>query len=219
MDRRVFTLKAASLAGAVALAGAGLPLRARAQGDAPVEGQDYLKLARPLSVPADGKIQISEFFWYGCPHCYAFEPLLETWLSIQQGDVEFRRLPVGFDALKQVHQRIFYTWEAMGLVQTLHVKTFQRFHVEKKPIDSEADMLAYAHELGLDVPRVKSIWNSFGVASKCAQAQRLEDDYDIQRTPEIAVQGRFTTFSRPDSVPARVLAVTDWLIDRIRRGG
>ncbi len=80
-------------------------------------------------------------------------------------------------------------------------------------------MLAYAHELGLDVPRVKSIWNSFGVASKCAQAQRLEDDYDIQRTPEIAIQGRFTTFSRPDSVPARVLAVTDWLIDRIRRGG
>jgi thiol:disulfide interchange protein DsbA len=219
MHRRIFTRKAASLAGAVALAGTGLPLRVRAQGDAPVDGQDYLTLARPISVPADGRIQVIEFFWYGCPHCYAFEPLLETWLSIQRADVEFRRVPVGFDRLRQVHQRIFYTWEAMGLVQALHVKTFQRFHVERKPIGSEADMLNFANELGLDVPRVKSVWSSFGVASKCAQAQRLEDEYDIQRTPQLAIQGRFTTFARADSVPARALAVTDWLIDRVRRSG
>jgi thiol:disulfide interchange protein DsbA len=219
MRRRIFTLKAASLAGAVALAGTGLPLGARAQGDAPVDGQDYLTLAKPISVPADGKIQVIEFFWYACPHCYAFEPLLETWLTIQRADVEFRRVPVGFDALKQVHQRIFYTWEAMGLVEAMHAKTFQRFHVEKKPINSEADMLNFAQEQGLDVPRVKSVWNSFGVASRCAQAQRLEDDYDIQRMPQMAIQGRFTTFTRADSVPARALAVTDWLIDRIRRNG
>jgi len=80
-------------------------------------------------------------------------------------------------------------------------------------------MLNFAQEQGLDVPRVKSVWNSFGVASRCAQAQRLEDDYDIQRMPQMAIQGRFTTFTRADSVPARALAVTDWLIDRIRRNG
>jgi thiol:disulfide interchange protein DsbA len=219
MDRRAFSLNAAGLAGVLALAGAGLPLRARAQGGTPVEGEDYQALAKPLSVPANGKIDVIEFFWYACPHCYAFEPLLEAWMARQPADVAFRRVPVGFDALKQVHQRIFYTWEAMGLVEAMHVRTFQRFHVQKKPVDSEADMLNFAFELGLDVPRVKSVWNSFGVASKCQQAQRLEDDYDIQRMPEMGVQGRFTAFAKADTGHASALAVTDWLINRVRRGG
>ena len=219
MDRRTFSLNAASLAGAWALAGAGLPGRARAQGSAPLEGRDFEALARPLSVPANGKIEVIEFFWYACPHCFVFEPLIEAWIARLPADVHFRRVPVGFDALKQTHQRIFYTWEALGLVDQMHVKTFSRFHVQHKPIDSEKAMLEFALENGLDVAKVSQAWNSFGVQTRCREAQRLEDDYNIEHMPEMAIAGRFVAVAQPEQGPASVLVTTDWLINRVRHGG
>ena len=214
MDRRTF-----SLAAALALAGAGLPGRARAQGGAPVENRDYAALAKPLAVPANGKIEVIEFFWYACPHCFAFEPTLEAWISHLPADVHFRRVPVGFDALKETHQRIFYTWEALGLVDSMHLKTFERFHVQKRPINTEKDMLEFAQESGLDTPKVAATWNSFSVQTKCGEAKRLEDDYDIERMPEMAIAGRFVAIAQPATGPASVLATTDWLVNKVRHGG
>ena len=103
MDRRRFSLNMASVAGALALAGAGVPGRARAQDGTPVEERDYQTMARPVSVPANGKIEVLEFFWYACPHCFAFEPIIEPWIAKLPSDVHFRRVPVGFDA---VHYRL-----------------------------------------------------------------------------------------------------------------
>jgi thiol:disulfide interchange protein DsbA len=219
MDRRTFSRSAAGLAGAWVLAGAGLPGRARAQGAGPVEGIDFQSLARPISVPANGKIEVIEFFWYGCPHCFTFEPILEAWLPKLAADVHFRRVPVGFDARKETHQRIFYTWEALGLVEQMHLKTFQRFHVQHKAIDSLRDMQEFALENGLDIVKVGQAWDSFSVQSRCRDAKRLEDDYGIERMPEMAIGGRFVAIAQPTAGPASVLATTDRLIDRIRRGG
>ena len=218
MDRRVFSLNTAGLAGALALAGAGLPGRVRAQGG-PVEGIDFQALAKPIAVPANGKIEVIEFFWYACPHCFAFEPTIEAWIARLPPDVHFRRVPVGFDANKQTHQRIFYTWEALGLVEKMHLKTFTRFHVQHQPIDSERAMLEFAQENGLDVAKVGQAWNSFSVQTKCREAQRLEDDYGIEHMPEMAIAGRFVAVAQPAAGPASVLTTTDWLVNRVRHGG
>ena len=219
MDRRTFSRNAAGLAGALALAGTGLPGRARAQGAGPVEGIDFQPLARPISVPANGKIEVIEFFWYACPHCFTFEPILEAWMAKLPADVHFRRVPVGFDAGKEMHQRIFYTWEALGLVEKMHLKTFQRFHEQHEPIDSSRDMQEFAQENGLDLARVGQAWDSFSVQSKCREAKRLEDDYGIEHMPEMAIGGRFVAIAQPSGGPASVLASTDWLLNRIRHGG
>ena len=219
MDRRTFSRNAAGLAGALALAGAGLPGRVRAQGGAPAEGVDFQTLARPIAVPANGKIEVIEFFWYACPHCFAFEPTLEAWMPKLQADVHFRRVPVGFDARKETHQRIYYTWEALGLVEQMHLKTFTRFHVQHRPIDSARDMQEFAQENGLDVGKVARAWDSFSVQTKCREAKRLEDDYGIEHMPEMAIAGRFVAVAQPSAGPASVLATTDWLLDRIRHGG
>ena len=216
MDRRTFSRGAAGLAGAFALAGA--PLRVRAQGGAPVEGRDFLALDKPLAVPADGRIEVLEFFWYGCTHCFTFEPLIQPWIARLPADVRFTRVPVGFDARKQVHQRIFYTWEALGVVEQMHVKTFTRFHVQKKPIDELDDMVLFAQQNGLDGAKVRAAWNGFSVQTKCAAAKRLEDDYDIQGTPEMAVAGRFTALAQPDAGQRALLSTTDWLVNRVRHG-
>jgi thiol:disulfide interchange protein DsbA len=216
-NRRDFALQLTGLAGAAALAGLGLPAPARAQGGGLIEGTDYLRLSKPQSTPAPGKIDVIEFFWYGCPHCNALEPTLEPWVAKLPHDVNFRRQPVAFDALKQIHAQIFFTWEALGVLDQMHAKTFARFHVQHRPINREEDMLAFAKDSGLDVAKVKAAWESFGVQTRVHQAERIEQDYRIDHMPQFAVQGRWTTASSGPGRP-EVLAVTDGLIAMARKG-
>lgn len=218
MNRRDFSLQLAGVgvAGAAALSSLGLPGLALASPSAPVDGMDYLSLKTPLMLPKTGKIEVIEFFWYGCPHCFAFEPTIEPWAAKLPADVHFHRVPVQFDALKEIHQRIYYTWEAMGLVDTMHAKTFNRFHVQHKPINSEQDMLAFAQENGLDVAKVKQTWEGFGVGTKGAQARQLSDDYRVDGVPMIGIQGRYTT-SPSMGGPEACLATTDALIAKLRK--
>jgi thiol:disulfide interchange protein DsbA len=217
MNRREFSLQLAGIAGVAALSGLGVPSLALAQAG-PVEGKDYVKLKTPLQMPKTGKVEVVEFFWYACPHCFAFEPAIEPWISKMPADVHFRRVPVAFDALKETHQQIYYTWEALGLVDAMHAKTFNRFHVQHKPINRESDMLEFAQESGLDVAKVKAAWESFGVQTKMRKAKQESDDYEIDGVPEIGIQGRFTT-SPTMGGPTGCLATADQLINLVRKGG
>jgi protein dithiol oxidoreductase (disulfide-forming) len=209
------------LAGAAALlaSSATLAPAARAQGNL-VPGKDFIQLDKPVPVPGQGKIEVIEFFWYGCPHCYAFEPFLVPWVAKLPADVHFRRVPYGFDeVLRETHQRVFCTLEALGLVDAMHEKVYARFHVEKKPIDSEADMLNFASLNGLDVAKVKAAWSSFAVDAKMKQYKALCEAYTVDFTPVLGIQGRFLTTPRTDKDGPRTLAATDSLINLVRKGG
>jgi len=190
---------------------------AHATAAAPVAGKDFtiLKAPQALDAPA-GKIEVIEFFWYGCPHCNHFEPTIEPWIARLPADVHFRRVPVQFNALQGIHQRIWYTWEMMGLVEQMHAKTFARFHVQRKPINSESDMLEFAQENGLDVAKVKATWNGFGMGTRVAQAQQLCDDYRVDGVPMIGIHGRYTT-SPSQGGEKECLATTDTLVAQLRK--
>jgi thiol:disulfide interchange protein DsbA len=216
MNRRDFSLQLAGVAGAAALATLGLPLHALAQGGGQVEGKDFLKLKTPIDIPKSGKVEVIEFFWYGCPHCYAFEPTLEPWVAKLPADVRFHRVPIQFGELYKIHQQVYYTWEALGLVEQMHAKTFERFHTQRKPINREEDMLAFAQESGLDVAKVKAAWEGFGVNTKMAQAKTLADRYAIDGVPMIGVHGRYTTAPSMNGAK-ECLATTDWLVDSLRK--
>jgi thiol:disulfide interchange protein DsbA len=215
MNRREFSLQAAGVAGAAALSCLGVPSLALAQGT-PVDGKDFLKLKTPINLPRTGKVEVIEFFWYGCPHCFAFEPTLEPWVAKLPADVHFRRVPVQFDALKEIHQQVYYTWEALGLVDAMHTKTFNRFHVAHKPINKEDDMLAFAQESGLDVAKVKQAWGGFNVHTKMAEASQLAEAYGIDGVPTIGIHGRYTT-SVSQGGPQGCLATTDALVAQLRK--
>lgn len=212
ITRRDLTLQISGLAGAAALASLGLPATALADAPKFVEGKDYNKLKTPVQTDSPGKIEVIEFFWYNCPHCFEFEPVVEPWITKLPPDVRFRRVPVTFDALKDIHAQVYYTWEALGLVDQMHSKTFNRFWVQHKPINREQDMLDFAKDSGLDVAKVKAAWESFGVQTKLRQANQLQTDYGIDHMPQVAVQGRYTTITWP-------LPVTDYLIELVRKGG
>jgi thiol:disulfide interchange protein DsbA len=218
MNRRSFSLQLAGAASFAALGGmASLPRRAFAQGT-PVAGTDYEKLSQPAPIETPGKIEVLEFFWYACPHCFHFEPVLEPWVQKLPSDVRFIRVAAAFgEYRKEFHQRLYYTLDALNLVGALHAKVFDRFHVQHRPIDREADLVDFARDNGLDPNKFKQTFNGFTVQTRIARANMLATAYEVDGTPEIGVQGRFRTAPSMAGDEVRSLAVTDYLINLSRK--
>ncbi len=215
MKRRQFSLQLAGTAAALATA----PMTPWAQANAPVEGRDYVKLAQPLPV-SPGKIEVVEFFWYGCPHCNAFEPALNAWASKLPDDVVFKRVPVAFRAEPYVaHQRIYYALEAMDLVDSVHGKVFHAIHNERKRLDDLDEIAAFMAQNGVDVDKFKARYNSFSMQGKLQQARNMAVGYKIDGVPTLGIHGRYVTSGSLAGTNEGALRVADALIQRVRKGG
>jgi protein dithiol oxidoreductase (disulfide-forming) len=190
---------------------------AAAQGK-PVEGTHYVRLNTPATVtlPAGKKIEVVEFFWYECPHCNAFEPMLEDWVKKLPADVAFRQIPVGFTARHQVHQRLFYALEEMGQLATLHRRIFAAIHLQQRRLGTENDVLAWLKEQGVDMARYADVAKSFSVSTKANRARSLTEAYKIDGVPALGIHGRFYTSGALAGGHAQALAVADALIQRAR---
>jgi thiol:disulfide interchange protein DsbA len=214
MKRRDFSRQ---LAGAgLGLAAAGL---ARAQGG-PVEGQHYVKLSTPapVSLPSpDKKVEVVEFFWYGCPHCFSFEPLLESWVRRLPPDVAFRQVPVGFAVPHQLHQKLFYALEEMGQLPAMHRRVFTAIQQQNQRLNNEADIVAFVGANGVDRDKFIAAFWSFSVATKANRAKQLSEAYKIDGVPALGIHGRFYTSGSLAGSHERALAVTDFLIQRARQ--
>ena len=214
MKRRDFSTRL--LGSAVALAASGY---AAAQGG-PVEGTHYVRLSQPAPVSLTGpdkKIEVVEFFWYECSHCNAFEPALEPWVKKLPSDVAFRQVPVGFTARHQLTQKLFYALEDMGQLQAMHRRVFAAIHVQNRHMSTEADLISFAKDQGLDVAKFTDLLKSFQVSTKASRARQLVDAYKIDGVPAMGVQGRFYTSGSLAGSNERALGITDYLIQRARQ--
>ena len=217
MKRREFSTTLLTAASAAALLG---PQLARAQ-TGPVEGKHYVRLSQPLPSAAEpGKLEVIEFFWYGCPHCNAFEPALEAWVKQLPADVSFRRVPVAFRAEPYgAHQRIFYALDTLGLVGAMQRKVFYAIHRERLALDKPAEIAAFMTRNGIDAGRFMEAYNSFGTQTRVRQANQLVDGYKIDGVPALGVQGRFYTSGTLAGDNERALLVVDYLLQRLRKPG
>lgn len=152
----------------------------------------FNELKPPLHVESDGKIEVLEFFWYGCIYCYNLEPRLEAWLKTLPKDVQFRRVPAVLSDRWGHDATIFYAFEAMGLLDKLHRPFFEAIHVNRLRTDNAAALNGWLEKQGLDPKKVNEVARSFGVQSKVKRAIRLTSDYRIEGTPAMAVHGRYT---------------------------
>jgi thiol:disulfide interchange protein DsbA len=215
MNRREFSIQTL---GAVGLGlSAGLPSLAQVQ--SPVEGTHYVKLAQsaPTSAPA-GKIEVVEFFWYGCPHCNHFEPYLAAWVAKLPSDVAFRRIPVAFrENPFGLHQRLYFTIEALGLIGSLHTKVFHAMHEESLKLDKPELIAEWVAKQGVDQAKFMSVFDSFGVQTKTRQARSLTDAYKIDGVPAIGVGGQFYTSVSLNGTPEKALGTTDALVAKLRK--
>jgi protein dithiol oxidoreductase (disulfide-forming) len=203
--------------GPVALTMAGT---ARAQGG-PVEGTHYVRLSQPVATVAEaGKIEVIEFFWYGCPHCNAFEPALEAWVKKLPADVAFRRVPVAFREEPFVaHQRIYYALEALGQVEAMHRKVFYAIHNDRQHLDKPAEISAFMAKNSIDGAKFLDVYNSFGVQTKVRQARQLAEAYKIDGVPALGIQGRYFTSGTLAGNTDKALEVTNYLMQRARKPG
>ena len=163
------------------------PLSTYAQQNPP-----YLELNPPLPVESAGKIEVLEFFWYGCIHCYNLEPKLDTWLKALPKDVEFRRVPAIFNERWAHDASIFYAIDALGLLDKLHRPLFDAIHRDRLRTERWPELSAWLQKQGVDAQKFESTLKSFGVQGKTKRAIRLTADYKIDGTPSMAVHGRYT---------------------------
>ncbi len=188
----------------------------------PQEGTDYLAIGRPQPTDSPGKIEVLDFFWYGCPHCYAFLPELEAWRRRQGPDISFKHAPVDFgDPGREPHTRIFYTLQVLGRVDDLHTKVFEAFHVQHKRLLDANEIADFMADNGIPRDKWLATYNSFSIANMVGRARITFQSYGIDGTPTIAVDGRFLaapTMVKSQANPNRAAMMTvDYIVDRVRR--
>ncbi len=218
MQRRDFSQHLLA-AGTLAAAGLTRSGQALAQKAGPVEGQHYVRLSTPapVSLPEGKAVEVVEFFWYGCPHCFAFEPTLENWVKKLPADVQFRQVPAAFTATYQLHQRMFYALEEMGQQATLHRRLFSAIHQEGKRLNSESAIVDFAKANGVDGDKLAAAMKSFSVNTKAARAKQLSEAYKIDGVPALGINGRYYTTVGQAGGPDRAVAVADYLIQLSRK--
>lgn len=181
------------------------------------EGIDYriLPLAQPLE--AKGKVEVIEFFWYGCPHCYDFEPELNAWLKRQPKDVTFRKVPVAFRDDLMPHSQLFYALEAMGKGEALNDKVMYAIHKENKRLMTENEIADWVVSQGIDRNTFLASYRSFAVVSKARAARQMADAYRINGVPTVVMQGRYVTSPSIAGSKAKAITVMDFLEQKIRK--
>ena len=192
---------------------------------APANGTDYKTLDKAQTTDAPtGKVEVTEFFWYSCPHCFALDPSLIEWVKKQGNAISFKRVPVAFRPSFVPQQKLYYTLEAMGRLGDLHPKVFHAIHVERKPLDTDAAITDYMVSQGMDKAKFLEVYNSFGVQTKVKRASQLQEAYKIDGVPTLAIDGRYLTSpsivganmgNQPEpALQAASLQVASWLVEK-----
>jgi thiol:disulfide interchange protein DsbA len=181
-----------------------------------VEGKDYVRLKNPQPVETGKKIEVIEFFSYGCPHCSDLEPILQAWVQKLPPDVQFRRVPVMFQQRWEALAKIYYTLDAMGDEARLSPEVFKAVHVNGLPLYEDKTFFDWAASHGLDRTRVAEVYGSFAVSSKFNRAKALAQTYNIQSVPTMIVDGKYLTASDKVGTHAALPPVLDALIAKAR---
>ena len=200
------------------LPGLVLAFAVSAQG-APSEGVDYIEVKPPQSVDSPNKIEVIEFFWYRCPHCYALEPELESWVKRLPRDVQFKRVPGILNEDWAVDARIYYALEAMGEVDRLHRALFDAIHQQggvRLRGDAFGKWVAdWLAKQKVDMAKYDAALHSFTVESKLRRAAQMARSYGLDGVPSLTVQGRYLVVASTSQ--KAMLDTTDFLIGESRK--
>lgn len=183
------------------------------------EGFQYARLETPVepAPSAAGKVEVVELFWYGCGHCYNFEPFLHDWLKHKPEHVEFIRIPAIFNSNQwRLHARAYYTAEVLGIVEKIHAPMFTALHQQKRTLNTEQQLAAFFAEFGIEEKKFMDTFKSFAVDVKVNRAERLTQRYGISGVPAMVVAGKFRTDGPMAQSYQGMLNVVDHLVAQER---
>jgi protein dithiol oxidoreductase (disulfide-forming) len=159
---------------------------------APENGKEY-QLVRAQPTGTKDKVEVTEFFFYTCPHCNVLDPYLSAWVKRKGNAISFKRVPVDFGQGQAALTKLYYTLEALGKLDALHAKIFEAIHSKRQPMNTDQQVLAFVTKNGIDKKQFEDMSKSFGVISKINSAKTLQTAYNIDSVPVIFVDGRYMT--------------------------
>lgn len=173
---------------------------------------NYIVLAKPGPVEKPGMIEVREFFWYGCGHCYNLEPHMKAWLKTKPADVNFVRTPAALNPVWEQNARGYYAAEMLGVLERSHDALFQAIHVAKEKLFDQASLARFYAGFGADTKKFDSLYNSFAVSGKVGQGKNLAKQYGLEGVPALVVNGKYLV----KGSDARALATVNELIAQER---
>jgi protein dithiol oxidoreductase (disulfide-forming) len=201
----------------LALAALGVvALPASAQPALYVDGVHYNTINEPVRTADPNKIEVTELFWYGCQHCYAFEPLLESWVEKLPSDVAFVRSPGMWNDMMKTHAQIFYTTMELGVFDKLHSVTFNAIHQQRNYLETEAAIKALFEAQGVAAADFDRAWKSFTVSSAVRQADTRFRAYGARGVPNLVVNGKYLVSAGDSVSQTDMLRIADFLIQKER---
>lgn len=177
-------------------------------------GRDFRQLSRPLESDAGAKIDVTEFFWYGCSHCHDLEPILDKWSKKMPGDVAVRRVPAVFHERWAPGAKLFYTLESLGQLPRLHREVFNAIHVQRLSLNEEKVLFDWIEKNGIDRKKFQETYGSFAVQTKVGRAQQLTRASGIEGVPAIIVDGRYQAIGGRNY--DEMMGIVDELIEKAR---
>ena len=197
---------------------AGASLFGVAQAENIEAGKQYVELSSAVPVSKPGKIEVVELFWYGCPHCYHFEPTINPWVAKLPDDVNFVRVPAMFGGVWDLHGQMFIALQTMGVEAKVHAAVFEAIQKDGKKLASPDEMAEFLATQGVDKDAFLKTYNSFGVKGQVANAKRLGMAYQISGVPAMVVNGKYRFDIGSSGGPEQTLDVADQLIAKERAG-
>ncbi len=187
---------------------------ANAQAAEFTEGVHYFALTEPQPVQTGDKIEVLELFWYGCPHCYSLEPLIAEWRKNIPAGAEFLRMPGILRDSWELHARVYYTYEALGVLDKLHSETFDEIHKWGDPLSNLDRVLAFVQEHGVDKQQFVDAFNSFAVDSKVRHAKLMSQRYEAGGVPTMIVAGKYRATASSAGGYPELMQVITYLVEK-----
>jgi thiol:disulfide interchange protein DsbA len=184
---------------------------------APAQGRPFTEVTPPIPVDSAGKIEVAEFFWYGCIHCYNLEPNIEAWLKRIAPDVSFRRIPAVFNQRMAEDAAIYYAFESMNLVDKLHKPLFDAIHKGGLKTADRGAFTEFLQKNGVDGGKFADVLKSFGVQSKVRRAAQHTVAAKIDGTPAMLVHGRYSISAEQAGTRDGFMKAVDQAVDVVRR--
>tara|TARA_E500000075_G_scaffold119113_1_gene118221 strand:+ start:99 stop:770 length:672 start_codon:yes stop_codon:yes gene_type:complete len=182
-----------------------------------VAGTHYQEIANPVNTNDSSKVEVIEAFWYGCSHCFRFEPLIADWEDNTPDYVDFVRFPALWNGLMKVHAQVYYTAEALDSLDVLHEPIFNAINVERNMLQNEDQIGELFEQHGVSQSDFESAFNSFSVRTKVNQAEKRMTDYGIRSTPNMIVNGKYLVATGENvRTQQEMLDIVDFLVEKER---
>ena len=180
-------------------------------------GVHYVEVPVQKNQMKTDKIQVTEFFWYGCPHCFKFDPIVSTWQKTLADDVAFDHSPSMWSAPMKLHARAYYAAVALDVLDQVHVSLFDAMNLEHKRLSSKADIAKIFAQHGVTAEEFDKAFDAFGTISKVKQADQRARSLRVSGVPSLVVNGKYRVTAGMVKTYGDMIKVVDFLIEKERK--